>query len=120
MPSLACPFCGELVAEGPTPEAARGRLSRAALVFGAVAISVGAAACSKETIAQPYGAPPTPHPPDDGGGAMVALYGGPPEVPTPPSATPPASATAVVAPYGAPQHFPDAAAPKAPLAPKPK
>ncbi len=87
------------------------------MVFGAVAISVGAAACSKETIAQPYGAPPNPHPPEDAGAAVVSLYGAPPEVPT----TPP---TAIAAPYGAPPDLPrptiDAGASKDASTPKKK
>ncbi len=42
----------------PRPSRAAGSRARA-LVFGVVAVSVSAQACGKETIAQPYGAPPT-------------------------------------------------------------
>lgn len=84
------------------------------MVFGAVAIGASAAACSKETIAQPYGAPPIP-PQEDAGSAVVALYGAPPELPPTPSAAP-----TIVQPYGAPPDIPgpDAAAPKPSTAPK--
>ncbi len=74
------------------------------MVFGAMAVSVSAAACSKETIAQPYGAPPNP-PREDAGATMVTLYGAPPEPPPTPSSKIEPSAvpqTAIAAPYGAP------------------
>lgn len=91
-----CPFCGALRA--PTHETTRTSSplrSRAALVFGALAISATAAACSKETVAQVYGAPPPPprslddagtdagsplmYRERDGEAAIVAPYGAPPE-----------------------------------------
>ena len=88
--SVACPFCGAVALAEPAPvQSSRLRLDRAALVFGAMAVSVGAAACSRETVAQPYGAPPQPPSEDAGASAVVALYGAPP-------------ATAIAAPYGAP------------------
>lgn len=99
--SDACPFCGATVAPAEV-EVSRGRLSRAAMVFGAMAVSVGAAACSKETVAQPYGAPPPP-PMDGGPSAMAAIYGAPPVA----SASASVEPTAIAAPYGAPPRDPD-------------
>lgn len=115
-----CPFCRapHEASEAPVP-AEPPRRSRAALVFGALAISASATACTKDTVAQIYGAPPPPSAP-----------------PTATSAPPRASgdagadsgtdsplmfrerdgAPSIVAPYGAPpepQH-PDAGAKKAP------
>ncbi|HQY65443.1 MAG TPA: hypothetical protein PK141_28820 [Polyangiaceae bacterium] len=86
-----CPFCGaERPPAATVAEAEPGRrLSRAALVFGVVAVSVSAQACGKETIAQPYGAPPTPA---DAGPPVETIaqpYGAPP---TPPPVPPDAGA----------------------------
>ncbi len=62
----------------PPVEIARPRMSRAAMVFGAVALAASAEACQKETIAQPYGAPPTPMDAGPPRESMVQPYGAPP------------------------------------------
>lgn len=110
-----CPFCGTLREAKADPTTTSGnqraprfpRSSRAALVFGALAISASAAACSKETVAQVYGAPPPPpgtlgDAGTDGATSSPLLY------------RERDGATSIVAPYGAPpepQH-PDAGAKK--------
>lgn len=103
-----CPFCRAPHEPKDLPVPARPpRGSRAALVFGALAVSASAAACSKETVAQVYGAPP-PRALDDAGAdgstSSPLLY------------REPDGATSIVAPYGAPPEpkHPDAGAKKAP------
>jgi len=98
-----CPFCGaEQPPAASVAETEPGRrLSRAALVLGAVAVSVSAQACRQETIAQPYGAPPTPF--DAGPVETIAQpYGAPPE--------PAPDARALAPLYGLPPHAKDGGA----------
>ncbi len=81
----ACPFCGGAISAGPSRVAAS-RMSRAAMLFGAAAVT---AACTTSAVAM-YGAP-GPAPDTDGGAdaasdaardapplAVDAAYGAPP------------------------------------------
>jgi hypothetical protein len=127
----ACPFCGATVTlRAATPVSTNpSGLSRAALVFGGLAVAASVAAC---TPSEPGPAPLTPPPPDT---SPVAMYGAPPPVDTPDASIPravdppkPAPSTtsaptlptgdpsAVVAMYGAPPmpEAPPKPAPKAP------
>jgi hypothetical protein len=100
-----CTFCGALSATAPVPRRTVSHASRAALVFGGLALSAGCV--SRGDV---YGGPPPPHDAGPTAESPMPPYGGPPMILEPNDAS-------SVAPKSAPR--PSGSAPKAPLA-KPK
>lgn len=99
-----CPFCGARTTVAETPRPVVSGATRAALVFGGVALGASVGCFSKGDV---YGAPPPPDAgskvespvPVYGGPAMYTLPDGgrtlePPTPPTPPTPTPSASTPA--------------------------
>ncbi len=82
----ACPFCGGAISAGPSRVAAS-RVSRAAMLFGAAAVTAVTAACTSGVALYGAPAPEVDSGTEDGGGdaardapplAVDAAYGAPP------------------------------------------
>lgn len=130
-----CPFCSAPIHAAPRPQRLVRGTTRAAIFYlGATLAGAGCDALSgpaaiyggppeRETIAQPYGAPPDPDPPQNPPPpppeheAIAPPYGAPPDPPPPP---PPPPEPSIVQPYGAPPLPPQDPPPTGPERPTPQ